>query len=289
MRSRLSDEEREIRQTDERLAAEFPDYFALMKPAPLSLDQVRRLLGDDEALVLFTFTESDLFIWTVSRTGKSWRKAAVPAADIAKEVQALRCGLDASAWGGPASPCSALLGRSYTEEDAQAGKSLPFDIARAHALYKILLEPDAALIQGKRLLITPSGALTALPFHVLVTSAPETPILASADAYTNASWLARSHAITVLPSPASLRALRQLSPASRADKPYIAFGNPLVLGETGDDRSAWKRESCAAPAVPRVPHWASLALSDAIASFFSWRPRQHRRASARASAARNRR
>ncbi len=238
LRSRLSDEEREIRQTDERLAAEFPDYFALMKPAPLSLDQVRRLLGDEEALVLFTFTESDLFIWTVSRNGASWRKAALPAADVAKEVQALRCGLDASAWSGPMSPCSALLGRTYTEDDAQAGQPLPFDIAKAHALYEILLEPDAALIQSKRLLIAPSGALTALPFHVLVTAAPETPIPASADGYTNAAWLARSHAITVLPSPSSLRALRQLSPASRADRPYIAFGNPLVLGETGEDRSA---------------------------------------------------
>ena len=267
LRSRLSDEEREIRQTDERLAAEFPDYFALMKPAPLSVDQVRRLLSGDEALVLFTFTESDLFIWTVSRNGASWRRAALPAADVAKEVQALRCGLDASTWSGPVSPCSALLGRSsYTEDEAQAGRPLPFDIAKAHALYKILLEPDAALIQSKRLLIAPSGALTALPFHVLVTAAAEPAIPASADDYANAAWLARSHAITVLPSPSSLRALRELSPASRADRPYIAFGNPLVLGETGEDRSAWTRENCAAPSVPAAPRLASLAL--VIASYF---------------------
>jgi len=166
------------------------------------------------------------------------------------------------------SACSALLGRTYTEEDAQAGQPLPFDIARAHALYKTLLEPDAALIQGKRLLVAPSGALTALPFHVLVAASPETPIPASAGGYANAAWLARSHAITVLPSPTSLRALRQLSPARRADRPYIAFGNPLVLGETGDDRSAWNRESCAAPAVPTALHWASLVLPDVIASYF---------------------
>jgi tetratricopeptide (TPR) repeat protein len=118
LRSRLYDEEREIRQTDERLAAEFPDYFALMKPVPLSLDQVRRLLGEDEALVLFTFTESDLFIWTVSREGASWRKAELSAAEIAREVQALRCGLDINAWSSRVSPCFALLGRTYTEEDA---------------------------------------------------------------------------------------------------------------------------------------------------------------------------
>jgi len=120
-----------------KLVVEHPCEIAplLRRALPLSLDQVRLLLGDEEALVLFTFTESDLFIWTVSRNGESWRKTQFSAADIAREVQALRCGLDTSAWSSRVSACSALLGRTYTEEDAQAGQPLPFDIARAHALY----------------------------------------------------------------------------------------------------------------------------------------------------------
>jgi hypothetical protein len=51
-------------------------------------------------------------------------------------------------------------------------ESLPFDAARAHALYKGLLGEAEDLIRDKHLLIVPSGALNALPFQVLVTEPP---------------------------------------------------------------------------------------------------------------------
>src|SRR5262249_34940590 len=41
---------------------------------------------------------------------------------------------------------------------------------------------------------------------------------------------------------------RQLPP-SRAREPYIAFGNPLLLGRSGNDKSAWGKQRCAQPAV----------------------------------------
>ena len=45
------------------------------------------------------------------------------------------------------------------------------------------------------------------------------------------SWLIRSHALTVLPSVSSLRALRQLAKDSLATRPLIGFGNPLLDGQ----------------------------------------------------------
>ena len=95
---------------------------------------------------------------------------------------------------------------------------------RAHALYKGLLGDATDLIKGKHLFVVPSGALTTLPFQVLVTQAPTSADLASA------SWLIRDHAITVLPSVASLSALRRTSKPSAAPKPMIGFGNPLLDG-----------------------------------------------------------
>ena len=56
---------------------------------------------------------------------------------------------------------------------ANAGKPLPFDLARAHALYKALFGQVEDLIKGKHLLIAPSGPLTRLPFQVLVTGIPD--------------------------------------------------------------------------------------------------------------------
>jgi CHAT domain-containing protein len=80
------------------------------------------------------------------------------------------------------------------------------------------------------------------------------------------AWLIRRHAITVLPSVASLKALRQFARASKATRPFIGFGNPLLLGPDGSDRRAWERQSCrTAPSPVQV---ASRSLRAAIPKFF---------------------
>ena len=97
--------------------------------------------------------------------------------------------------------------------------------------YRALCNPFgqvADLLRGKHLLIVPSGPLTSIPFHVLVTEKPDKPIPIIAG-YRAAAWLVKQNAITILPSVGSLQALRQLPP-SQAREPYIAFGNPVLLG-----------------------------------------------------------
>jgi CHAT domain-containing protein len=60
----------------------------------------------------------------------------------------------------------------------------------------------------------------------------------------------------MLPSVSSLQALRKLAP-SLATEPYLAFGNPLLLGEGGDDKSAWDRQACRPQAAMQVAHASS--------------------------------
>ena len=117
-----------------------------------------------------------------------------------------------------------------------ARETLPFDLTRAHDLYRALFGQAEDLIKDKHLLIVPSGHLTALPFQVLVTTAPKAAIPDSASGYRGASWLARQHALTVLPSVASLKALRRFARTSQAKEPFIGFGNPLLLGPYGTNR-----------------------------------------------------
>ncbi len=73
----------------------------------------------------------------------------------------------------------------------------------------------------KRLTIIANGALTSLPPALLVTKDPSGKTLKDLD------WLIRSHAITVLPSVASLKVLRGSSQISAARKPMIAFADPV--------------------------------------------------------------
>jgi CHAT domain-containing protein len=117
-----------------------------------------------------------------------------------------------------------------------AGRHDLFDVGRAHELYQTLLGPVDGLIKGKRnLLVVPSGALTALPFHLLVTEKPKvaTPRLEDAVTvatfapYREAAWLIKRQAVTVLPSVASLRALRVFARKDQAMKPMVGFGDPV--------------------------------------------------------------
>jgi CHAT domain-containing protein len=83
------------------------------------------------------------------------------------------------------------------------------------------------LIRDKHLLIAASGPLTQFPFQVLVAAKPQ-------GNDKNVAWLARSHAVTVLPAVSSLKALRRVSKPSAATRPMIGFGNPLLDGNPAE-------------------------------------------------------
>jgi CHAT domain-containing protein len=112
------------------------------------------------------------------------------------------------------------------------GKAQLFDLAVAHEFYATLLGPVEALIKDKPLLlVVPSGPLTALPFHLLVTDKPAIAVpqmqINDMAAYRDAAWLVKRHAITVLPSVASLKALRVFARKGQGTKPMIGFGDPV--------------------------------------------------------------
>ncbi|MBO0756510.1 MAG: CHAT domain-containing protein, partial [Bradyrhizobiaceae bacterium] len=232
-----------IAEIDKRLELDFPDYAALASPAPLSVEAVQAQLGADEALVLFfdtpevAPTPEETFIWVVTKTDLRWVRSDLGTPILANEVAALRCGLDFDGawfdakgeWSG--SHCTDLLKLEYTRADHEVGgKPLPFDLGRAHRLYRALFGQIEDLINDKRLLIVPSGPLTQLPFQVLATEPPKAALPQAFADFRDVAWLARKHAIAILPAVSSLKALRELAKQSHAGEPYIGFGNPLLDG-----------------------------------------------------------
>ena len=213
---------------------QFPDYAALTSPKPASIAEIQAQLGDNEALVLFLDTNDgfkplpeETFIWAVTKTESRWVRSDLGTKALQEHVVALRCGLDSSAWeAGGQVTCAKALG---LDPAAKKPKPLPFDVAKAHALYKGLFGDIEDLLvnadgSGKSLLLVPSGALTALPFQVLVSKPPKDKT------FENAAWFARDHALTVLPSVAGLAALRRNKTSSPAAEPFIGFGNPVLTG-----------------------------------------------------------
>lgn len=224
-----------IGELDRELAARFPDYAALANPQPVTIAEVQDDLAPDEALVLFLDTialdglPEETFVWVVTKTAQRWVRSDVGATALSREGAVLRCGLDAGAWSIESMQCEHNA-RGFTAADARDGKPLPFDVDRAYALYESLLGGVADLIEGKQLLIVPSGPLTRLPLHVLVTQPPTREARAT---LRGVAWLARSNATTVLPAVSSLRALRREAHGSAAPEPFVGFGNPALTGSPG--------------------------------------------------------
>ena len=235
----------QTRELDRLIASQFPEYAGLVSKAPISAEEVQRWLNPNEALLLFATTSRFTFVWTVTRTDVRWHAASIGAKQLADTISILRCGLDQEAWLEAANACAKKLG---LDRPPAAGDPLPFDLERAFGLYQALLEPVAKDIEGKELILVPSGPLATLPFQVLLTEKPA--VGAGQGDLAKAPWLVKRFATTVLPSVSSLKALRQGAQRSKAPKPFIGFGNPLLSGRAQSafdaDRAAQARlrQSC---------------------------------------------
>jgi CHAT domain-containing protein/Tfp pilus assembly protein PilF len=263
---RVADTERGLAALNDRLANEFPEYAALAGAEPLSFEATQALLRNDEALVLLADAPRETFIWIVTKTATRWLRSGLGTRALAQRVAVLRCGLDQAAWDAdkPTS-CADFFKGGFSAADAEAGKPLPFDLSLAHELYRALFGEAEDLIDGKHLLIVPSGPLTVIPFQALIADKPAVTIPTDAAHYAEAAWLAQRHAITVLPSVASLRALRQLAKVSKATQPFIGFGNPLLTGPAGTDNRAGAVAGCAKTAPVQV---ARGSVRGTASSFF---------------------
>ena len=166
-----------IAKIGEELAAKFPDYAALASLAPLGAGEVQAQLGADEALVLFLDTQEqkpapeETFIWVVTKTDLRWVRSGLGTPALAREVQALRCGLDytnwrdSSAWGEATDEAKRAKAAQAARRQAlhratgaelhgrrigNDGKPLPFDLARAHKLYQSLFGQLEDLLNSKK-------------------------------------------------------------------------------------------------------------------------------------------
>jgi tetratricopeptide (TPR) repeat protein/CHAT domain-containing protein len=211
-------------------ASEFPDYTALSNPLPLTVKKIQALLSDDEALVLFSAaSDKETYVLGVTRESFVWDAIPLGAEALSQKVAAFRRGLAIDKIG---------------SEKSSPGKTALFDLGLANELYAALLAPVETLLNDKKqLLVVPSGALTALPFHLLVTEMPLAALPENFGGYRDAAWLIKRQAVTVLPSVASLKALRAVARKDQNSKPMIGFGDPVFDPDqnAGDVRDAAAR------------------------------------------------
>jgi CHAT domain-containing protein len=215
----------------------FPAYADLVAPKPATIDEVRAALKEDEAFLSFYFGRRGSFVWAVPKQGPvafarvqgNWKR-------FDQKVQRLREALDPKA---------------ATIDDIP-----PFDTALAYELYSSLLKPvEAGWKPAKNLIVVTHGALGLLPLSLLPTAPAESrPDAEQAFAgYRKVAWLARSHAVTVVPSAAALRTLRQLPAGPATREQLIGFGDPLFNAEQAAEAAAAVNDDLAEAATRGVP------------------------------------
>ena len=244
------------RRLQKTLSAEFPDYAALSNPLPLTAKEIQSLLSGDEAMVLFAVAEKESYVFAITRESFDWKPIPLGAEALSQKIADFRRGLD------------------IAKASDASGKSGLFDLALANELYKTLLAPVEPLVKDKRsLLVVPSGALTALPFHLLVTEKPAAAIPDKFDGYRDAAWLMKRHAVSVLPSVTSLKSLRAFARRDQSIKPMTGFGDPLfdpaqdraaTSAARDQDRRPQRREQAPTPISGAAPASIAPRLAQAL-------------------------
>ncbi len=214
----------------------FPSYAELADPKSPGFDDIQNMLRPDEAMLSFYLGREASFVWAISKEGPV-AFAAVPATaqDFEQKVKLLR---------------ESLEPRTETIDGIPA-----FDLATAHEVYRLLLHPVRSGWQrAKSLIVVSNGALGLLPIGLLPTAPHQIDAQAQPafTAYRGVPWLARSHAVTMVPSAAALRTLRQLPAGSDKRETLIGFGDPLFSRE----------QASAAPAAADAP--AQVAAFDGL-------------------------
>lgn len=183
------------------LASEFPDYRRLVERQPPTLDELRSRLHPNEALASFLIGKDEAYVEVIRREGIAIAPIGLTRDELSIAVDRLRVGLE-----------------------TRGGAVGEFSLSDAYQLYRKLLGGVEGSLDGvSRLVVVPSGALSKLPFSILVRSP------AAALGLESAHWLVRDMAIVRAPSTASFVALRATRPLNRPDKPVLAVANPDFL------------------------------------------------------------
>jgi CHAT domain-containing protein len=205
----------------------FPSYADLIDPKPPSVDEIKNALRPGEALLSYYFGQNASFVWAVLKDGDV-AFASVPATALDLEAKVRRL-------------------RQALEPQVSMVSEIPaFDVALGYELYTLLLKPvEAAWQPAKSLIVVTNGALGELPLSLLPTAPAQIdpaakPLFAN---YRNVAWLARSHAVTVVPSASAIVTLRRLPRGSPARDKLIGFGDPYFNA----DQAAEAEHEQAAP------------------------------------------
>jgi len=247
---RLSTEYDEI---ENNIRVSNPHYGALTDARSLTLSDVQSKVLDDKTVLLeYSLGAEHSYLWAV--TQNSVMLYSLPARE---QIDAQAIELRAQII--PAELRRSIVGINVTavqNEKASQGEDTESDrpqnpatyAAAANKLYKTVVEPAAPIINGRRLLVVPDGALNYVPFEALVTKT-------GGANYADLAYLVKTNELSYAPSASVVALIRQQGGRTRS-------GGILLVADPVFDAADPRAPRTAANAVQTA---GSLTLASAIA------------------------
>jgi CHAT domain-containing protein len=220
----------EFEEIENQIRTASPRYATLTANKPLTLAEVQQnVLDDQTVLVEYALQPDDSYLFAVSKSAVNLFKLP-PRANIEKLAMDLRAQLI------PSKLQRRIVGIDVAEANRGLGiaTTAPEDvapfIAAANGLYKVVLQPAAAMIGEKRVMVVADGALNYIPFEVLL----KTP---DGGDFSSLGYLVKTNEVVYAPSASVVGAIKQQR-TKNAGKAMLIIADPVF---NSNDARAQKR------------------------------------------------
>jgi CHAT domain-containing protein len=242
----------EYEEIENQIRAASPRYATLTANKPMTLAEVQQTVLDDKTLLLeYALQADDSYLFAVSKNTVSLFKLSARAA-VEKYATELRAQLI------PSKLQRRIVGIDVVEANRGLGiaSSAPEEVApfvtAANNLYKVVLEPAAAMIGEKRLMIVADGALNYVPFEVLLKTA-------DAGDFASLNYLIKTNEIIYAPSASVVGAIKQQR-AKTDNRAILVIADPVF-----NSNDARAKKGTAAPVTTADAEARGLGIQSAVA------------------------
>ncbi len=254
---RIDDVLRRFSELDGEIRRSSPRYASLRFPAPMTLDEIRtKLLDENTQLFAYSLGTHRSYLWIVS--GNTFEQHVLaPRAQLARSVEKLLDAIEA--------PGSAPAGETLEQRKSRLSEAALVMRKESDQLSRLLAPPGLKLQKGTRVLIAADGVLHRLPFSVLapfagapsITMIPSANVLEQIRTRTESDWPMTA---AIIADPDSASRLPYSMTEAAALSRHVAANRRREF--VGSDATAERLASGGLDQF-RIVHFATHALMDA--------------------------
>lgn len=215
----------DLKKISQEVLKEGGEKYSYTMTSPLSVEQTRTSLKNEQALVMYRPGLRNYYAWVITKTASKLLRLDTNE----KEVRSLSKSILSSL------------------ELADNGKLSAYATDSALTLYRKIFKPVEEHLNGVRhIYLATNGSLLSIPFSALTTSAKQ------------GDWLAKKYSFSLLPSPTALLMLNK-NAKTQSTLPFLGFGDPLLQGKPENQKTPITRSAVYKDGTPSAARISQLA------------------------------